>query len=169
MLLFHTIDSSSIIKGNLHLLCCALVCVTGTDDPEIPVSINAQHCRLTNHFLSEDLTLCLSVTSSCFFSSYSCLSHTFIMWWLVYILSSFSFVSLCQERRYCLWTPQIWTRLGSSVRPPSYIPCRAAHSSDSALAQVDSGTHIHTCPLTLTLAFGSHRPKALLNNSDNSQ
>lgn len=78
-------------------------------------------------------------------------------------------LSLCQERRCCLWTPQIWMLLGSLVRSLSSIPCRAAHSSDSTLAQVGNGTHIHTCPLTLMPSSGSHRPKALLNNSDNSQ
>lgn len=62
-------------------LLCACLCHgywTHSDDPEIPVSINVQHCTLTNHFLSEDHPsrfACLSLRLVFSLHTAVCLTH----------------------------------------------------------------------------------------------
>lgn len=123
---------------------------TYSDNPEIhnPVSIYSQCCTLTTSCL-KTIPVCHLI---CFFLFVQLsVSHIYYLMACLHPLTFLFCLSLCQERRCCLWTPQIWMRLGSLVRSLSSIPCRAAHSSDSTLAQVNNGIHIHTCPLTLML------------------
>ncbi len=155
-------------------LLCACVCHgfwTHSDDPEIPVSINAQHCTLTNHFLSEDHPsrfACLSLRLVFSLRTAVCLTH---LWCDGLFTSSYlSLLSLSVSGATVLFVNA--TDLDASREFGQASLIYSLQGSSQFRLNTRSGGQRHThphLPLTLMLTLGSHRPKALLNNSDNSQ